>query len=341
MSKQPVKIWINRAGPSRIHAMRMLRANPDGRPVVIHATRTRADNPSQKFADVPGNEPGSEATDAEYGSFAVAYVRAHGIQAIIPTARMSALAAQRDELTALGCTLLAPSVGVCDMADSKFDTYRVASSLGLKVPDFHAVSSASGFYSAVAKIQDAGHVATVKPDTGWAASGFRIITPAPPTLEELTSGKPYVHVDTYADALAQHTRSDREPADLIVMPYLDNPEISVDVLCEDGEPLITIPRTKNGFYRDLDAPKEVIDQAYTLVRKLKLNHLVNIQFRQLDGSFVLLEINPRPSAGTFHTEASGVNLYWEAVKRAVVGHGAVPVPKLGARVLLQETAVTL
>lgn len=340
MTSTNLRIWINRAGPSRIHAMAMLRNNPDGKPVTIHATRTRPDNPSLKFADVAGSEPGSETTDKEYGQFAVDYVKKHKIEVIIPTARMAALADRAAELLELGCVLLAPDAGVCRITDSKYATYRAAEEAGLDIPPVYRAKTVSGFYAAVATFREMGHTVTVKPDTGWAASGFRILTSDVLTLDDLSSGKPYIPVATYASAISAAARSGEPMPDLLVMPYMDNPEVSVDMLCSDGEPLITVPRTKNGFYREFSAPQEIIEQAHTLARALKLDHLVNVQFRYLDGKPVLLEINPRPSAGTFHTEATGVNLYWEAVKCAVYpAYRKPPVPKLGGRVLIQEYAV--
>jgi len=336
-----IRIWINRAGPSRIHAMRMLRNNPDGLPVTIHASRTRADNPSQKFADIPGWEPGSDATDAEYGDFAVRYVEQHKIQVIIPTARMSALAARTDDLAALGCTLLAPAASVCELTDSKTNTYIVAKELGVPVPPYQLVSTSTEFRDAVWHLRSKGYTACVKPDTGWAASSFRIIDDSAVTLENLlVSAQPVVDVETYATAMAKAALSGVEVPSMIVMPFLDAPEVSVDLLCRNGEVLIAIPRRKSGFYREFIHNEQVIEHASTLARLLPLNHVANVQFRYLDGQPVLLEINPRPSAGTFHTEATGVNLYWEAVKQAVTG-GSVPAPRLGGKVLLHETALAV
>jgi biotin carboxylase len=336
------RIWINRAGPSRIHAMRMLRDNPDGLPVTIHATRTRADNPSQRFADVPGWEPGSDISDAEYGQFAVDYVRTHGIQVIIPTSRMTALASRAAHLADLGCTLLAPGAAVCELTDSKTATYDVAKELGVPVPPYQRVSGSAEFRDAVWALRSQGHTACVKPDTGWAASSFRIIDDGATTLESLlVSSRPVVDVETYATALSKARLEGKYVPDLIVMPFLDVPEVSVDLLCSNGQVLIAIPRRKSGFYREFHHNAEVIEHATTLARLLPLNHVANVQFRYLGGKPVLLEINPRPSAGTFHTEATGVNLYWEAIKQVIQPGSPVTLPQLGGRVLLHETALAV
>lgn len=344
MSSENIKIWINRAGPSRIQAMRMLRNNPDEWPVTIHATRTNLNNPSQQFCDVGGREPGSEASDDEYGNFAVDYVRQHGIQVIIPTSRMSALAARSTELEELGCTVMTPSLRVAETADSKIGTYREAEHLGVKVPPYFRASDAAQFRDAVLHLRSQGHTACVKPDTGWAASSFRVIQDTSTSLDSLLgSVKPVVDLETYATALDKAQVEGCQIPELIVMPFLDEPEWSVDMLSSaSGQVLAEVPRAKNGWYREFCDDLEVLGIARRTAEGLPLAYLSNVQMRYLEGELVLLEINPRASAGIFHTEATGVNLYWEAVKYALGrDERRVRQPKLGGRVLLSEAAVPL
>lgn len=338
------KIWINRAGPSRIQAMRMLRNNPYNEPVTIHATRTNRTNPSQKFCDVGGWEPGGEAIDEEYGDFAVDYVRKHGIRVIIPTSRVAALAKRSVDLSALGCTVMTPHHRIASICDSKIDTYREAESLGIQVPPYFRASSAEQFRDAVVILRGMGHTACVKPDTGWAASSFRIIEDTAMSLDSLlASSKPVVDMETYATALEKAQVKGRTIPDLIVMPYLEDPEWSVDMLSSiSGQVMSVVPRSKNGWYREFRYDDEVMDIARCLSEGLPLSYLSNVQMRYLEGELVLLEINPRASAGIFHTEATGVNLYWEAVKYALGrDERRVRQPKLGGRVLLSEAAVPI
>jgi len=322
--------------------MRMLRDNPDGRNVIIYATRTNLDNPSQKFCDVGGREPGSEATDEEYAQFAVGHVRRHGIQVVIPTARMAALAMCSGELAAMGCTVMAPRQEIAEITDSKTGTYRQAERMGVRVPPYFRVSSAAQFRDAVYRLRSGGHTACVKPDTGWAASSFRIIDDTAVCLNSLlASAAPVVDLETYATALDKAQVAGREIPELIVMPFLDEPEWSVDMLSSAaGRVLAAVPRAKNGWYREFRNDPQALEIARRLAEGLPLPYLSNVQMRYLEGELVLLEINPRASAGIFHTEATGTNLYWEAVKYALEGREeGIRQPDLGGRVLLSELAV--
>lgn len=339
-----INIWINRAGPSRIQAMRMLRDNPDGRAVTIHATRANLSNPSQHFCDVGGREPGSEASDEEYGQFAVDYVRQHKINVIVPTSRIAALAARSAKFAELGCVVMAPNWRIAKITDSKSVTYREAELLGVKTPPHFTVYTAGEFSDAVQYLRAVGYTACVKPDTGWAASSFRIIEDSATSMDSLlTSVKPVVDLETYATALHKAEVEGRDIPPLIVMPYLEEPEWSVDMLSTpEGNVLAAVPRAKSGWYREFRDEPEALAIAHRLAEMMPLAYLSNVQMRYLKGELVLLEVNPRASAGIFHTEATGVNLYWEAVKLAFDGGiPAVPQPRLGGKVLLSERAVPI
>lgn len=338
-----INIWINRAGPSRIHAMRMLRENSDGTSVKIFATRTNRHNPSLAFCDVPGLEPGGEVSDEEYGQFAVDFVARHGIRVVIPTSRMAALAAREMDLALLGCVVMAPDEAAARIADSKTDTYRHARTLGVPVPTHFCVNDSVEFRDAVFALRREGYTACVKPDTGWAASSFRIIADDPPTLDTLMkSSKPVMDMESYATVLVKADRAGRDIPPLIVMPYLDEPECSVDMVSSpEGVPYLSVIRRKSGWYREFVEDEKITNIAHRMAEGLGLSYLTNVQVRYLDGAPVLLEVNPRPSAGTFHTEAAGVNLYWEAVKVALGRSDIARHANTGGRVLITESSMVM
>jgi biotin carboxylase len=330
---------------SKIPAMRMLRENPDGTPVKIHATRPDASGPALAFADTRGFEPDWDASDEQYAQFALDHVRLHGIDVLIPTCRMAALAARAEDFARAGCALLVAADGrVARITGSKSDTYEAAQRLGVPVPPSCRVSAASGFAEAVAELRDRGYEACVKPDTGWSAGGFRILRDLRPTLDDLLeSVSPVVAAEHYERTLWLSEAAGRPIPDLIVLPYLDDPEISVDCLSSpDGTVLASVARAKDGLYRTFVDHPEAREIAHTLVKQLPLTYLSNVQVRFLNGDPVLLEVNPRASAGVFQTLHTGVNLYWEAVKLAISGEaGPVPTPRLGGRIVVAESTIAM
>lgn len=343
------RIWINGSGTSRIQAMELLRNNPDNTPVEMIATRQEY-NPSLDFADISSQEePGNNVSDKDYGTWATEFVRKHHITVAMPTTRMAALSTVAPQLRDLGCTVMAPAAHMDRLLDSKSSTYQYLSKQGFDVPPHFVVQDSVSFRDAVWDIQKRGYTACVKPDTGFGASGFRIIATERslsreiPGIDHLLSyPKPTMWLEDYAQILVRARKNGQDIPPLIVMPYMDGPEISVDtVATETGEPIVSVPRTKTRWYREFTAPEGVVTIAQNVTKSLKLPYLTNIQFRFLDGKPMLLEVNPRPSAGTFHTAATGVNLYWEAVARALGMSKSVPEPKLGGKVLVTNLMIPM
>ncbi|AWH88192.1 ATP-grasp domain-containing protein [Limnobaculum parvum] len=96
---------------------------------------------------------------------------------------------------------------------------------------------------------------------------------------------------------------------LVLMPYLDGPERSVDMVVRQGVTVKAVARVKNGSYQTFEESGAAIDLAITCASVLKADGIVNVQTRNApDGSPVLLEMNPRPSGGIGYLGHSGISL---------------------------------
>jgi predicted ATP-grasp superfamily ATP-dependent carboligase len=105
---------------------------------------------------------------------------------------------------------------------------------------------------------------------------------------------------------------------VIVMPYLSEPEISVDCFArEEGN--VIIPRVKiGGRIQKIEYDKDVLAAADRLIDIIKPKFPVNIQFRYFKGKLKLLEINPRLSGNAHMSSmAANVNLPAAAAFRAL------------------------
>src|SRR5206468_1651128 len=102
----------------------------------------------------------------------------------------------------------------------------------------------------------------------------------------------------------------------LVLPWLPGAEHSVDVLRCDAL-LAGVVRTKrSGSYEQVawSCPRLTAMSA-ALLDALDVSPLGNVQWRELDGSPVLLEVNPRPSGGLHRSgRALGVDLLWAAIR---------------------------
>lgn len=340
-----VRIWINRAGPSKVHAAAMLKDNPDGASVHIIATRPDPDGAVKTTADQYLVEPGGDISDDDYARWAVNFVAQHRIDVIMPTSRVAMFARHREDFERAGARITSGiTEHMAGVLDSKTGTYDMLHSLGLgrMAPAYRKISSAAELREAFALLapQSDGRV-VVKPDTGFSVDGFRILTRQDPhdNPDDLFGSMgAMVGVDSYAKALDGYAKKHGGAPALIVMPYLHT-ETSVDVVATEDGIVAAVPRRKEGRFRVFSASNEVMEMTYDLMWKLGLTGLHNLQFRRLVGQPYLLEINPRGSAGLYQTAPTGVNMYWLAVQ-AALGNDPAPVEaKLGGRVQILDYAV--
>ena len=84
------------------------------------------------------------------------------------------------------------------------------------------------------------------------------------------------------------------------------------------------------------------DLAARLTRRLRLDGVFNVQFRDGDGVPYLLEINPRMSGGLLYACLSGLCFPYWAVRLALgAAPDLVPLPRTGLRVSKVNRAICL
>lgn len=100
------------------------------------------------------------------------------------------------------------------------------------------------------------------------------------------------------------------PRRMLVMDWLPGPEVSLDLLCWRGRPLIHAARTKIDANRQrIESQHAVVGHARELAARLGLHGIVSMQYR-LDhhGRWRMLEVNPRPAGGCIHSEDAGYGI---------------------------------
>ncbi|CAM5677260.1 ATP-grasp domain-containing protein [Streptomyces hirsutus] len=185
----------------------------------------------------------------------------------------------------------------------------------MPVPPWWRVRSADELVRAVDELEARGHQACFKPASGAGGVGFRVITRAPFSLTQLNGfPSPYVPLDLALEAVRQA----EEPVDWLVMPVLEQPEVSVDCLTgPDNRVRLAVGRTKNGRRRGFTVDERWLEPARRIAEGFGLHHLSNIQFRMFGERPVLMDVNTRPAGGLHQLSLCGVNAPWAAVRLAL------------------------
>ncbi|MBT2414763.1 ATP-grasp domain-containing protein [Streptomyces sp. ISL-12] len=309
-----VRVWLNRTYAENVFFMDQLRRNPGDRAVEIHATHGDPDSPVLAAADTAELEP-ENLSPAAYVEFALDQCRRRGIDVFVPRLHQSAIVAHRAEFEAAGTALLAPPPEAVAVFRDKVIGYEAAQAVGVPVPPWWRVRTADELVAAVEELEDQGHRACFKPASGAGGVGFRVITRSPFSLVHLSGfPSPYVPLDLAVEAV----RAADEPVDWLVMPRLEEPEVSVDCLTgTDNRVRMAVGRTKNGRRRGFTLDERWLEPARRVAEGFGLHHLSNIQFRMYGERPVLMDVNTRPAGGLHQLSLCGINAPWAAVRLAL------------------------
>ncbi|MEV7321329.1 ATP-grasp domain-containing protein [Streptomyces sp. NPDC093970] len=322
-----VRVWLNRTYAENVFFMDQLRRNPSDRAVEIHATHGDPDSPVLAAADTAELEP-EGLSPAGYVEYALDQCQRRGIDVFVPRLHQSAIVAHRADFEAVGTALLAPTPEGTAVFEDKATAYEAVSAVGVPVPPWWRVRTADELVCAVEKLEADGHKACFKPAAGAGGVGFRVITRGPFSLFHLNGFPgPYVQLDLVLDAL----RRAEEPVDWLVMPRLEEPEVSVDCLTgPDNRVRMAVGRTKKGRRRGFTLDDQWLKPARLIAEGFGLHYLSNIQFRMYGDQPVLLDVNTRPAGGLHQLSLCGVNAPWAAVQLALgEDPGVIEPPFLG------------
>ncbi|MFK0119079.1 ATP-grasp domain-containing protein [Streptomyces sp. NPDC090994] len=309
-----VRVWLNRTYAENVFFMDQLRRNPGDRAVEIHATHGDPDSPVLAAADTAELEP-ENLSPAAYVEFALDQCRRRGIDVFVPRLHQTAIVAHRAEFEAAGTALLAPPPEAVAVFRDKVIGYEAAQAVGVPVPPWWRVRTADELVAAVEELEEQGHRACFKPASGAGGVGFRVITRNPFSLVHLSGfPSPYVPLDLAVAAV----RAADEPVDWLVMPRLEEPEVSVDCLTgTDNRVRMVVGRTKNGRRRGFTLDERWLEPARRVAEGFGLHHLSNIQFRMYGERPVLMDVNTRPAGGLHQLSLCGINAPWAAVRLAL------------------------
>ncbi|MET8669740.1 ATP-grasp domain-containing protein [Streptomyces tendae] len=310
----PVRVWLNRTYAENVFFMDQLRRNPADRAVEIHATHGDPDSPVLAAADTADLEP-EGLSPAGYVEYALDQCARRAIDVFVPRLHQSALVAHRAEFEAAGTALLAPPPEAVALFRDKVIAYEAVRAIGVPVPPWWRVRTADELVLAVEELEAGGHRACFKPASGAGGVGFRTVTRDPFSLAHLSGfPSPSVPLPLVVEAL----RAAEEPVDWLVMPRLEQPEVSVDCLTgTDNRVRLAVGRTKNGRRRGFTLHEQWLAPARRIAEAFGLHHLSNVQFRMYGDRPVLMDVNTRPAGGLHQLALCGVNVPWAAVRLAL------------------------
>lgn len=243
------------------------------------------------------------------------------VDVIIPimSAELITLAENEEMFRNAGVTLSISNLESLKIANNKLALFEYMKANDIPVPKFWQVNSVEDVDPAIEHI---GVPVVFKTNEGSGSRGMRIIDPSKSRFDILFHEKPtsaYVTLQDFKETLQE---GDMPP--MLAMEYLPGHEYTVDMLCDNGKVLYNMCRRGLNVQTSIildgvveDKP-EITNLCAQVAEKLKLTGNIGFDVKErADGTHVIMECNPRATAGVSEFTASGVNLLYLNIKRCL------------------------
>jgi len=313
------RVWWNEAPAAAWHDLVACWAASEDGPVEVTslASARDPDHPILEAADEILPEPPAELGDEAYVIRALEICQQHGVEILVPRARLRAVAAAADRFAAVGTVVLSSPAPAIAIAEDPAAVYRGAADLGIPVPDHYEVITADAFDRAVMAIRSAGNPVCVRPIGRASQSGFRILVDGLPPERLDTGVRPFATAEAVRSAIA----AGMTPGPVQVLRYVEGVEWTVDVLAWHGQVSVAIPRRRDPRFGIvvLERAPEAETVAAAIVRGWGLHGVVTVRVMVAGTRPFLIEVHPRAAAGLHWSGHTGVSLTYEAIVAAVHG----------------------
>jgi carbamoyl-phosphate synthase large subunit len=239
------------------------------------------------------------------------------------TAELPKLAAHREELRKAGTRIPVSDAETIRDTVHKASLYGRLRAMGVAVPDYRVVRNAADLRKAIRELGYPARPVCFKPTFGDGSRGFRVLDANRDRHSQIFREKPNSVYLAYSE-LCEALDGDPDIPELLVMEYLPHEEYSVDLLADEGDVIVAVPRlreqttggiTTRSVIRD---EPDVVAYAAHIVGLMKLHGIVGVQVRRdAARNPKIVEINPRIQGTIVHCTAAGINFPLLAVKRAL------------------------
>ena len=267
------------------------------------------------------------------------------VDVILPimSVELEALAANRKKFEQIGTQVSVSDLVPLRIANNKLSLFDYMVEKGFPCAGYRAVKSADTLYQAALDLGYPDVPVCVKTTSGSGSRGFRILDAKLSKYDILFHQKP-TSCYTTLDELMEILRSAESIPEMMVMEYLPGTEYTVDLLADHGKVLYNCCREgllmENSIMLDgiiVDA-KQVLDRCAEVVEALGLDGNIGFDVRErADGTAMIMECNPRITAGIAAFHAAGVNLPYLCIKK-LLGEALPAVePRFGTKMKRRYT----
>lgn len=250
------------------------------------------------------------------------------VDVVIPimSVELETLSRNKERFLEIGTIISVSDEEQLKIANNKLSLFDFLKNNGFSVPKYIAVNSVEDVDYAIEQIGNPIVFKTVK---GSGSRGMRIIDSSKSRFDILFGEKPnscYITLKEFKEIL-----SEGKMPEMLAMEYLPGNEYSVDLVAENGKVLYSLCRrglnVQSSIIIDgiVEENTEIVNMCNAVTEKLHLSGNIGFDVKErADGTPLIMECNPRATAGIAEFTVSGANLLYLNVKRCL----KEPLPKI-------------
>lgn len=239
----------------------------------------------------------------------------------IMSVELEALAKNKNRFAEIGTMVSVSEVSALEIANNKLKLLKYMSEKGVPCAEYRSVKNLQELKLAAQELGYPGKKVCVKTTHGSGSRGFRILDASQSKFERYLFEKPNSSTVSLEEML-EILSTAKELPEMIVMEYLPGTEYTVDLLANRGKVLYNCVRRSTNMDNSIMLDGIVVDNNDVLsiceriVSLLGLDGNIGFDVKEReDGTPVIMECNPRITAGIPMFKAAGVNLPYLCVKQ--------------------------
>lgn len=260
-------------------------------------------------------------SDPRYVDVLLDICKKEQVDVVIPimSVELEILSANQQRFREIGTTVSVSSLDSLKIANNKLALFEYLKQQNLPCPQYVPVQSVADVDEAMKVI---GSPVVFKANEGSGSRGMRIIDPSKSRFDILFHEKPNSCYTTLEDF--KQTLSEGEMPPMHAMEYLPGDEYTVDLLAENGVVKYAMCRrglnVQSSIILDgiVEEEPEITEMCAMVAQRLKLTGNIGFDIKKrANGEPVIMECNPRATAGVSEFVASGVNLLYLCIKQCL------------------------